>query len=374
MPQVSGVLQSLLVQGRPAGPGRPAARADRPARRFRRPWAEAEGTLARDKAQLDNARSIVVRYRDLLAKDGIPKQQLDTQEALRPPARRHGQDRPGRRWTTPGCSSPIPRVTAPIAGRVGLKQADLGNVVQPADANGIVTITQTRPIALTFAVPAANVPLINTRLRADENVPRGGLGSGRQERALAVGPRGHARQRDRRQHRTPSRSRRCFANTDDALYPNQAVSVILQLDTLNDCARGAARRRAARRAGLLRLRGQRRQLGEHADGAARPDRRQRDGRGRTAAGPGTRSSSTAPTACATGAKVEVIASDPKQRPRRMRRQRRPARRAPGWMSRLPPDVAETRQARCSPEERRALDARSSREDAACARPAERRPN
>ena len=52
------------------------------------------------------------------------------------------------------------RVTAPIAGRVGLKQADLGNVVQPSDANGIVTITQTRPIALMFAVPAANVPLI----------------------------------------------------------------------------------------------------------------------------------------------------------------------------------------------------------------------
>ncbi|MGS0758342.1 HlyD family efflux transporter periplasmic adaptor subunit, partial [Roseateles sp. GG27B] len=56
-------------------------------------------------------------------------------------------------------------VTAPIAGRAGLKQVDLGNVVQPSDPAGIVSISQTRPIALLFSVPAAHVPLISAGLR-----------------------------------------------------------------------------------------------------------------------------------------------------------------------------------------------------------------
>src|SRR5207344_2655716 len=78
------------------------------------------------------------------------------------------------------------RVTAPIAGRVGLKQADLGNVVQPGDANGIVSITQTRPVAMVFAVPAAHVPLITTRLRANQSIPVEAWARGGQQR-LALG-------------------------------------------------------------------------------------------------------------------------------------------------------------------------------------------
>ena len=178
------------------------------------------------------------------------------------------------------------RVTAPIAGRVGLKQVDLGNVVQPTDANGIVVITQTRPIAMVFAVPAANVPLITTRLRANEPIAGRGVGPRRQRRdwRWAGWPRSTTRSTP---PPTPSRSRRCFPNADDALFPNQAVSVMPAARHADRRARRAAGGGAARLAGLLRLRGQRRQHGQHAGGQARCGRRQLDGGGRRICKPAT---------------------------------------------------------------------------------------
>ena len=52
----------------------------------------------------------------------------------------------------------------PIGGRLGLRLADLGNVVNPGDANGIVTITQVRPIDTVFSVPEAHLARIRERL------------------------------------------------------------------------------------------------------------------------------------------------------------------------------------------------------------------
>ena len=226
--QVSGVLQSLnFKEGQQVKAGQLLAQID--PRAFQATLGQTEGVLARDRAQLEGARIDLARYRDLLAKDALPKQQLDTQVAL------VGQ----LEGTVKADQSTVDnarlqlsytRVTAPIAGRVGLKQVDLGNVVQPGDVNGIVLITQTRPIALVFAVPAAHVPLITARLRANETLPvEAWSRDGTKQLAL-----GRVATVDNVIDASTDtiKVKALFPNADDALFPNQAVSVRLQLDTL----------------------------------------------------------------------------------------------------------------------------------------------
>ena len=229
-PQVSGMLQTLnFKEGQQVKAGQLLAQID--PRSFQAALGQAEGTLARDKAQLDNARLDATRYRDLFAKDAIAKQQLDTQEAqvrqlegsLKSDQAAVDNARLQLSYT---------RVTAPIAGRVGLKQADLGNIVQPGDTNGIVTITQTRPIALVFAVPSAQLPRISARLRANEPLEVEAFDRGGTTRLAA----GRVATTDNAIDASTDtiKLKALFANEDDALYPNQSVSVRLQLDTLED--------------------------------------------------------------------------------------------------------------------------------------------
>jgi len=228
--QVSGVLQRLdFKEGQQVKAGQLLAQLD--PRALQATLGQAEGALARDKAQLDGARVDLVRYRDLLAKDGIAKQQFDSQVAL--VAQLEGTVKLDQAaMESARLQLSYTRVTAPIAGRVGLKQLDLGNVAQPSDPNGVVIITQTRPIAMVFAVPSAQLPLITARLRAHQALPveaRDRTGTTR----LAVGS---VATTDNAIDPTTDtiKVKALFANDDDALFPNQAVSVSLQLDTLTD--------------------------------------------------------------------------------------------------------------------------------------------
>lgn len=228
--QVNGVLQHLnFVEGQQVSAGQLLAQID--PRAYEATLGQAEGALARDKAQLDNANIDLARYRELLAKDAVPKQQLDTQQALV-----HQLEGTVKVDQAAVASAKLQlsytRVLAPTAGRVGLKQVDVGNIVQASDANGIVVINQTRPITLVFAVPSANVPLITSRLRSNTAMTvnawdRGG------KRLLATG---RVATVDNAIDVTTDtiKVKAVFANADDALFPNQAVSVTLQMDTLND--------------------------------------------------------------------------------------------------------------------------------------------
>ena len=228
--QVSGVLQRIeFKEGQQVKAGQLLAQID--PRAFQAALAQAEGALARDKAQLEGGRLDLERYRDLLTKDAIPKQQLDSQVAL--VGQLEGTVKADQGAVDNArLQLSYTRVTAPIAGRVGLKQVDLGNVVQAGDVNGVVIIAQTQPIAMTFAVPAANVPLIAARLKSNQPLPvevwdRSG------KKRLALG-----RVATLDNAIDPStdtiKVKAMFANTDDTLFPNQAVSVRLQLDTLDN--------------------------------------------------------------------------------------------------------------------------------------------
>jgi len=188
---------------------------------------QAEGQLARDQAQLANGRVDLARYRTLLSEDSVTKQQLDTQAAT---VRQldgvvkadQGQLDSARLQLS------YARIAAPIGGRVGLRQVDVGNMIHATDSTGIVVITQLQPISVVFSVPEENVQRI--------------------ERSLAAGARLAVEAWDRSmQHRLATgtlltldneidpttgtiRLKAQFPNDDSALFPNQFVNVRLLLD------------------------------------------------------------------------------------------------------------------------------------------------
>jgi multidrug efflux system membrane fusion protein len=190
---------------------------------------QANGQLARDEAQLVNARIDVERYRTLLAQDSIAKQQVDTQEAL---VRQYQGTVEADRGAVANAKLQLSytKITAPIGGRLGLRQVDVGNMVHTSDANGLVVITQVQPIAVVFSIPEDRLPAVRKRLANDATLPvdaydRDGkvkLASGK---LLTID-----NQIDPATGTIKLKAE--FPNDDSALFPNQFVNVRMHVDTL----------------------------------------------------------------------------------------------------------------------------------------------
>jgi len=191
---------------------------------------QAQGVLTRDQAQLRNAQLDLQRYRDLVLKEAAPKQQLDTQEAL-------VQQLQGTVISDQAALDNAKlqlgytKVLAPISGLAGLKQADLGNIVHAADANGLLSIAQTQPAAVVFAVPDARLPRIREQLQAQVALPVQAWDR-EQKKMLAQG---RVASTDNSIDSTTGtiKVKALFPNADNSLFPNQFVNVRLLLDTLN---------------------------------------------------------------------------------------------------------------------------------------------
>lgn len=111
-----------------------------------------EGQLARDQAQLNNAKIDYARY-DQLHKEGVvAQQQVDTQNAtvgqLEGAIRADQAQIDNQKLQLVYC-----KITAPLSGRVGLRLVDQGNMIRASDPNGLVVITQVQPIAALFTLP-----------------------------------------------------------------------------------------------------------------------------------------------------------------------------------------------------------------------------
>ena len=193
--------------------------------------AHAEGQLARDVAQLRNAQLDLQRYQGLLEKDAIARQQVESQQALVRQLQGTVQSDQAQ-LDAAKLQLTHTRVVAPISGRLGLKQTELGSLVRAGDANGIVSINQTDPMAVLFAVPEIHVPLIQRKLRSGQVLPvqvwdreakqmlaQGRVSSTDNAIDLATGT---------------LRLKATFPNADGGLFPNQFANIRLELDTLKD--------------------------------------------------------------------------------------------------------------------------------------------
>ena len=227
--QITGLLSRVpLSEGTDVPKGALLAEID--CRPYRAVLAQAQGTLARDQALLLEATTDLARFNTLAAQDSIAKQVRDDQAAL------VKQDQ-GTVRTDQGAVAAAQvnvnycRITSPVAGRLGVRLTDPGNIVMAGNTTGIVMLNQITPIAVTFTVPQGDFQRLSdasnafTRPMATEALSQqtgAVLGSG--ELSIADN------------HVDPTTGtvamKARFPNDSKHLWPGQFVNVRLTLQTL----------------------------------------------------------------------------------------------------------------------------------------------
>lgn len=197
-------------------------------RPFQVQLARAQGTQQQNLAELDNAENQLKRYVELQRQNYVSAQELSDQQSK-------VRQLQGRRQTDQAAVDEArlqlqyTRITAPVAGRMGLRNVDVGNLVRSGDTEPLATITQTTPISVLFTVPETDLPAVLAATRAtpdltveawdrDERQPLGnGVLSSLDNRIdTSTGT---------------LKLRAQFANADEALFPNQFVNVRLQVSS-----------------------------------------------------------------------------------------------------------------------------------------------
>jgi len=199
---------------------------------YRAALAQAVAKKGQDEAQLANARVDLKRYEDLLANEGVTQQQYDTQKAL--------VDQLVATVNADQAAIDSAKVllayttiVSPIEGRTGIRLIDQGNIVHAADQNGIVVITQLKPISVVFILPEQALGSIQQQCQGTDPdltviaVNQGGtnvLGEGK----LAVIDNQIDMSRQFKLKAT-------FPNTDLRLWPGQFVYARLLLTVRKGC-------------------------------------------------------------------------------------------------------------------------------------------
>ena len=192
---------------------------------------QAEGQLARDRALLENAHLDLSRYQEAFAKNAIPRQVLDTQGAT---VHQYEGTVKLDQGVVDNAKVQLAycRIAAPIAGRVGLRQVDAGNVVHANDVTPLVVITELQPISVIFSVAEDVLPQIQKQLRAGAKLAVD-VYDRTQTRKLATGV---LETLDNQIDTTTGtlKLKAAFANDDGVLFPNQFVNTRLLVSTLTD--------------------------------------------------------------------------------------------------------------------------------------------
>ena len=183
--------------------------------------------MARDRSQLKNAQLDLQRYRGLLKEGYIPKQQLDTQEALVRQLEGMVQTDQGQ-IDNAKLQITYSRITAPINGRIGLRLVDQGNLVRASDANGLLVITQLQPITVVFTIAEDSLPAVLDKLKTGEQLTVEAFDR-EQKRKLATGTLLTVDNQIDPNTGTV-RLKAVFPNDDSELFPNQFVNARLLLD------------------------------------------------------------------------------------------------------------------------------------------------
>jgi len=224
--QISGYLmQVLYTEGQTVRKGDPLFEID--PRPYQVMLETAQAGLARDQANLENAKVDLQRYQTLAPLKAIPEQQLATQETT---VKQEQAIVQGDQAQIDNAKLDLVycHITAPITGRVGLRLIDPGNYVTANDSTGLVVITQIQPISAIFTLAEDKLPAILEKMHAGAQLKVEAFD--REMKTMIA--EGWLASLDNQIDPTTGtvKFRASFDNRDESLFPNQFVNARLLVE------------------------------------------------------------------------------------------------------------------------------------------------
>ena len=229
-PQVSGYLLRFdVTEGQLVKAGQLLAEID--PRPFQAALDQAKGQLAKDVAQLANSKIDLARYQNLWKQNAVSQQILQTQIAtVGTNAGAVESDKAA--VETAAINLAFCRITSPVAGRVGLRQVDPGNLVVSGVSTAIIVVTELQPISVLFSLPEDSIHAVMQPVSQGQK-----LNATAYDRSMTAKlSEGVLSNVDNQVDPTTGmvKMRAMFDNQDYKLFPSQFVNIRLLLDTLHN--------------------------------------------------------------------------------------------------------------------------------------------